>query len=144
MSTILVVDDDPVMRYLARLMVQKLGYHPVEATNGREGKSLALELQPALILLDIMMPVQDGYETIRHLRAQGYRGAITILSAIPEAEGPQTAKDCGATSYLSKPIDYELLTLHVQYAAVYTADPQHAPSLPAWLAQQKRKSTNGQ
>jgi CheY-like chemotaxis protein len=111
-------DDDPIMRYITSFMVQKLAYHPVEATNGREGEYLALQLHPLVILLDIMMPVQDGYETIRHLRARGYSGAITITSAVPEAEGATQATDCGAKGYLSKPLDFELLRLHVQYAAV--------------------------
>src|SRR5260221_9398746 len=137
MLPILVVDDDPAMRYLIRLMIQKLGYHPIEASNGREGEALALREQPALLLLDVMMPVQDGYTTVRNLRSQGYTGPITMISAVPEAEGIQQAADCGARGYLAKPFNAERLKLYVDYARVYGSDPKHAPTLSHWLEQDR-------
>jgi len=65
---ILIVDDDVDTLRLVGLMLQRQGYEISAATNGQQGVSKAIEEQPDLILLDVMMPDMDGYEATRQLR----------------------------------------------------------------------------
>jgi len=133
MPQILLIDDDPNIHSLTRVMVQKLDCQLLSAFSGSEGESMALERKPALILLDIMMPNQDGYETCQHLRRQGYRGAITMVSALQEATGTKKAKEYGANGYLNKPISASLLRLHLDYVAAGMP----YPTVTEWLSAQQ-------
>src|SRR3954452_21393358 len=87
----LLIDDDPMMRLLASRMLKLLDCEAMEATGGAEGEVMALEHQPDLILLDIMMPDQDGYETCTNLRARGYAGTVLLTSTIQENIGKRKA-----------------------------------------------------
>jgi DNA-binding response OmpR family regulator len=132
MPEVLLIDDDPNIHSLTSLMLEKLDCRMLSAFGGREGETMALEQKPALILLDILMPIQDGYETCQRLRRQGYRGAITMVSALQEATGTQKAKECGANGYLIKPFSLSLLKLHLEYAAVGMT----YPTVTEWLTAQ--------
>jgi DNA-binding response OmpR family regulator len=113
MPTILVVDDDPLWRSLVSLRLSTLDCTVVEASNGIEAEQLALEVQPDLILLDIMMPLQDGYVTCRNLRAKGFRGMITLVSVLPELMVMRNAIMCKADGYVQKPVSQEMLERHI-------------------------------
>ena len=115
MLGVLVIDDDPDMRLLTRRLLTMLGCQSFEARNGIEGESMALDIKPDAILLDIMMPVQDGYETCKKLRAQGYDGSIILVSALQEQTQKEKAQACGATAYIQKPLTRDLLKLHLDY-----------------------------
>jgi DNA-binding response OmpR family regulator len=104
MPTILIVDDEESQRTLMRLVLKRQGIPSLEAANGLQGENMALELQPDLILLDVMMAEQDGYTTCANLRAKGYQGRIALVSAVSELEGRKMALQCGANEFLSKPI----------------------------------------
>jgi CheY-like chemotaxis protein len=104
MLTILIVDDDSDIRALVCLLLTRFGYTTLEAADGLEAEALAVQAQPDLILLDIMMAVQDGYTTCTHLRACGYTGQIALMSALPEQQGIQLAQKCGADAYIGKPL----------------------------------------
>jgi CheY-like chemotaxis protein len=114
MATVLIIDDDPDLRLLTRRLVQTLGAATIEARNGEEGEMIALQQNPDLILLDIMMPVQDGLITCANLRQHGFSGAIVLMSAMPEAAGRQQAADCGASGYISKPMNRAILKEHLE------------------------------
>jgi DNA-binding response OmpR family regulator len=133
MPQILLIDDDPNIHSLSRIMVEKLDCQLLSALSGSEGERMALERQPALILLDIMMPNQDGYETCQRLRRQGYRGAITMVSALQEATGTKKAREYGANGYLIKPISAPLLKLHLDYVAAGMP----YPTVTEWLSAQQ-------
>ncbi|HLY26050.1 MAG TPA: response regulator [Aggregatilineales bacterium] len=109
MASVLVVDDDPDLRFLMEEALSTLNCQTETASNGTEGEAKALQMQPDLILLDIMMPMQDGYATCVHLRAKGYKKPILLMSAMPEETGRQKARDCLATGYVQKPITRETL-----------------------------------
>ncbi len=116
MPIILVVDDDPTVRAMTHLFLKKKGYSVIEATNGLEAEAIALATTFDLILLDVMMPKQDGYNTCINLRAKGYVGQILLVSALDYLSGETKAKRCGANGYLPKPISAEVLYNFVSQA----------------------------
>ncbi len=110
----LLIDDDAMMRLLASRLLKMLNCQSLEASNGFDGESMALEHEPDLILLDIMMPDQDGYETCTNLRSRGYTGMILLTSTLQETLGKRKAKEVGATAYVQKPITRETLKRHIE------------------------------
>jgi len=106
---VLLVDDDMGLLDLGAHMVKRLGHKVVLAANGIEAEALAMTEQPDVILLDVLMPIQDGFETLKHLRASGYKGAVIVTSALltRSVEG-KTAAFPG-TAYLQKPFTSQRL-----------------------------------
>ncbi len=115
MLKVLVVDDDPDICLLTRRLLTMLNCESIEARSGFDAEALVASAQPDLILLDIMMPLQDGYETCKKLRAQGYSGPIIMISALQEQGEKVRTADAGATAYLQKPITKQILALHVEH-----------------------------
>jgi DNA-binding response OmpR family regulator len=102
--TVLVIDDDDNLRSLARLLLTAMGHQVILVPDGIQGEAKALEVRPDLILLDIMLPDQSGYQTCANLRAKGYTGRVLLISAMHELEGRRRASECGADGYIQKPI----------------------------------------
>ncbi len=103
--TIMVVDDDPDMVTLLRLMVEQKGFNVMCAYNGLQALA-GLEMQkPDLILLDIMMPEMDGLEVLRRLKAAPETSSILIilLTALDKDEDILTGYKMGADHYITKP-----------------------------------------
>ena len=115
MLGVLVVDDDSDMRLLIRRLVTMLGCQSFEARNGIEAETMVVETNPDAVLLDIMMPVQDGYETCAKLRAKGYTGTIIMVSALQEQTQIERAREVGANAYIQKPITREVLRMHLDH-----------------------------
>ena len=106
---VLIVDDDErVVRMLIRRL-KKMNFSIHVAINGKIGYEKALELQPDIILLDIQMPVMDGYTTITNLRAVGYKGLVVACTASVRAEDTAKTIEKGCDYFISKPIakDFE-------------------------------------
>ncbi|MFT6054646.1 MAG: two-component system alkaline phosphatase synthesis response regulator PhoP [Roseivirga sp.] len=103
---VLVVDDDPDILELLKYNLLKEGYEVKIAEDGRKGVQIAKSFQPALVLLDIMMPNQDGVETCRQLRElpELVNTHITFLTARAEEYSEVAAFDAGADDYITKPI----------------------------------------
>jgi len=104
---IFIVDDNMVNRKLLAAILKKEGYELLEAVNGGEAVALALKEQPDLILLDIMMPVKDGYQVCRELKADKRTSSIPIifLSAKTQVEDKIKGLDLGGSDYVTKPFD---------------------------------------
>lgn len=104
---ILIVDDNMVNRKLLAAILKKEGYALVEAVHGGEAVELALKEQPDLILLDIMMPVKDGYQVCRELKLDSRTSGIPIifLSARTQVEDKIKGLDLGGSDYVTKPFD---------------------------------------
>jgi two-component system response regulator VicR len=100
----LVVDDEPSIRLLFTRLLERMACTVHQAIDGLEAETLVPQLEPDLILLDIMMVRQDGYETCQHLRDKGYAGTIIMVSALSRETGFQEAKASGADDYLQKPV----------------------------------------
>ncbi len=105
-KVILIVEDDPKSLKLFRDVLQVSGYATVEATDGRQGVELAQEKKPDLILMDIQMPVMDGLEATRILKADPVTAdtPIVALTAYARGEEEERIRQAGAEGYLTKPI----------------------------------------
>ena len=104
---ILLAEDEPTMRRLMGMLLGRQGHQVIEAENGAPVVDLALQHQPDLILLDIMMPVVDGFETLRRIRATPGIDDIPVifLSAKSQIEDRVEGLRMGADDYLIKPAD---------------------------------------
>jgi pilus assembly protein CpaE len=113
---ILIVDDDVDTLRLVGLMLQRQGYEISAATNGQQGVSKAIEEQPDLILLDVMMPDMDGYEATRQLRQNPATATTPILmfTAKTQLDDKVAGFEVGADDYLTKPTHPSELQAHVK------------------------------
>ncbi len=104
---VLVVDDNDLNRTLARRLLQGLGYRVVEAEDGVTGVAVARRDRPALILMDLAMPGQDGYVTLIELRAHVETKHIPVvaLTAMAMRRDEERVQQAGFDGYLTKPID---------------------------------------
>lgn len=122
---ILLIEDDPDIQKMVRLSLMYQGGHQVTtASCGKEGLEKAAAENPDLILLDVMMPEMDGYETIKALKAQpGTRHIpVVFLSARAQQVEIQKGRELGAIGYLVKPFDP--MTLASQLDEIMTSGGQ--------------------
>jgi DNA-binding response OmpR family regulator len=111
-GTILIVDDEPSVREVLESILREEGYRTDFAENGHEGYEKARDSIPDLILLDVTMPVMDGFEVCRRIRTESplAQVPIIIITAIDNDEYKSRSIESGANDFLSKPFDiYELL-----------------------------------
>ncbi|HEX8033767.1 MAG TPA: response regulator transcription factor [Ktedonobacterales bacterium] len=104
MSAILVVDDDPHLRELARVFLRHEGFDVYEAGDGVEALALLERLKVELVILDIMMPQMDGWELCRQLRAWQDM-PVLMLTAKGETSQKLKGFQVGADDYLVKPFE---------------------------------------
>jgi CheY-like chemotaxis protein len=104
--TILVVDDSEDIRELVRLQLTRLGYRVVEASNRREAVEAVSEECPALILMDITMPVLDGIEATRMIRGMAEICGVVIIAftALHGGVSRASALAAGCDDYVQKPV----------------------------------------
>jgi len=112
---VLVVDDVATNRLLARKVLERAGVEVVEARDGKQSLERFHEANEerrpfATVLMDLQMPIMDGYEATRTLRSLGYDGPIIALSGAVMREQRARALEAGCTDFLSKPIDPARLT----------------------------------
>ncbi len=115
-AKILLVDDEPDILEILEFNLRKEGFEVATAGNGEEGLRLARKLRPDLIVLDIMMPVMDGVEVCRQLRADSDfdNTVITFLTAREEDYSQIAALDIGGDDYITKPIRPRVLISRVK------------------------------
>jgi twitching motility two-component system response regulator PilH len=112
MTTVLIVDDTPSEIALMKAVVERLGHTAMSAGNGKLAVQLAQTHQPDLILLDIVMPEQDGFVTCRQIK----KGADTAHIPVVLVSSKSTDSDKfwglkqGASEYVTKPFDPAQLT----------------------------------
>jgi len=116
-GSILVVDDDPVVRSLMRATLKTDGFTVVEAADGEEGCRLYEEHRPDLLLVDLIMPRKDGYELCRILRSRPESAYVPIVVATSLDDVPSIARayDAGATDFIPKPINWLVLNHRIRY-----------------------------
>jgi CheY-like chemotaxis protein len=110
-QTILVVEDSDDIRGMMRAILEMDGYLILEAANGQQAIERALEGQPNLILMDLSMPVMDGWEATRKLRLLNHMREVPIigLSAHCHDEPRELAIKAGCNDCIAKPIDEDVL-----------------------------------
>lgn len=107
---ILVIDDSDQIRWFLKHVFAK-EYEIFEARNGDEGIKQACKVMPDLVLCDVMMPVKDGFQTCKELKADSRTSQIPVvmLTAKVESEDVITGIEAGADDYITKPFDVEIL-----------------------------------
>lgn len=107
---ILVIDDSDQIRWFLKHVFAK-EYEILEARNGDEGLSVAFATNPDLILCDVMMPVKDGFQTCKELKAdpRTSQTPVVMLTAKVESEDIIVGLEAGADDYITKPFDIEIL-----------------------------------
>lgn len=116
---ILVVDDDPDLREFLQIMLTSMGFEVISAANGKEALDVLEGHDPDLILLDMKMPVMNGWEFSRALEARGAHPPIVVLTAAPDPAA--RAAEVHADGWLGKPFDYEDLEATVRKFAARPA-----------------------
>lgn len=106
-AKILLIEDNELNRYLATFLLEKKGYAVTCATDGPQGISMARELVPDLILLDIQLPSMDGYAVAKSLRAEGVLDKTPIVAVTSYAMpgDREKALEAGCNGYIEKPIN---------------------------------------
>lgn len=114
-QTILVVEDDKMIRDLISIYLKKSGYDVVEAVDGEEAKEVFLSKHPCLIILDLMLPKLSGEEFCTWVREQERNEvAIIMLSAKSRIEDKINGLKIGADDYIVKPFEPEELLAHIE------------------------------
>ena len=103
---ILVADDDDGLRQLLRLILAREGFEVIEAANGEQALALAVAVDPAVILLDVMMPGLDGYDVCRRLKSDQRTGDVPVVfvSAAEDVMRRNELQKLGAAACIQKPI----------------------------------------
>lgn len=112
---VLVVEDDPMIRNLVKIYLEKNDYLVVEAGDGEEAKDKFIENHPCLIILDLMLPKVSGEEFCEWVRNQENRDvSIIMLSAKARVDDKIAGLKMGADTYITKPFDPNELIAHVE------------------------------
>lgn len=104
-QTIIIADDSPNVRRLLRTVLTRAGYETVEASTGPAALELVRRLRPAVLLVDVELPLLDGFEVCRELQFEPFRSdlRIVVLTAHDDARARARALEAGADAYLAKP-----------------------------------------
>jgi two-component system cell cycle response regulator DivK len=107
-AVVLLVEDTEDNRFMMRRLLEMVGYSVIEAKNGQEAVKLAEAERPALILMDLSLPVIDGLAATRLIRKipEAERTPIIAVSAHDTADFQQEALAAGCDGYVTKPIDF--------------------------------------
>jgi DNA-binding response OmpR family regulator len=116
MKKVLIVDDDPDIRTLYRLVLHQEGLDVIEAENGQEALAKIKAETPALVLLDIMMPDMDGYEVCRRLRSDPHTAALPVLmfSAKGSSADRKNGFQVGANDFMVKSAGPRALVVRIR------------------------------
>ncbi len=114
---ILMVDDDAGARRLTRATLNKAGFEVTEAANGAQALELLRAQLPDLVLMDVSMPVMDGFEACAALRALpgGQHVPVTMITGLDDTRSIERAFEVGATDFITKPINWSVLPHRVRY-----------------------------
>jgi CheY-like chemotaxis protein len=107
--TVLLIEDNEQNRYLATFLLEKNGYSVVAALDGAQGIQLGNTVDPAIILLDIQLPVMHGYDVARALRSIASLRSVPIIAVTSYAMAGDREKAlaAGCDGYIERPIDPE-------------------------------------
>ena len=114
---VLVVDDDVITRTLSRETLEQGDFAVEEAEDGEGGVAAFERLRPNIVLLDVMMPVLDGFEACAALRRLegGEHVPVLMMTGLDDADSINRAFEVGATDFITKPIAWPMLVHRVRY-----------------------------
>ncbi|MGH8628581.1 MAG: two-component system response regulator, partial [Gammaproteobacteria bacterium] len=115
--TVLVVDDEPVMRQMIREVLEEQGCKVEEAGDGEEGLSAFSRFRPNLVLMDVIMPKLHGFDACHQLRRLpgGEHIPVLMMTGLDDKQSISRAYAAGATDFITKPINWELLAHRVRF-----------------------------
>ncbi len=104
-KTVLLAEDEPNIVESLTFLLERAGFQISVASDGRHALESALEQQPSVLVLDMMLPELDGYEVLRRLRAdpKGENLPVLMLTAKGQRIDRETALECGADLFMTKP-----------------------------------------
>ena len=111
--SVLIVEDDPNIRELLQLYLEKDGYLVTQAADGGQGLEQFRACKPDLVLLDVMMPVMDGWEVCKAIRAESSTPVI-MLTAKGEIDDKVAGLKAGADDYMTKPFEMKELLARIE------------------------------
>jgi DNA-binding response OmpR family regulator len=111
---ILIVEDQKKMAGFLKKGLSENGYTVDVTESGATAESLAAEVSYDLIILDVMLVDQNGFDTARHLRQDGYSGPILMLTALTGTKDKVHGLDAGADDYLTKPFEFDELLARIR------------------------------
>jgi len=114
MSSILVVEDDPIIRQTVGYALKRAGFDVASAGDGAEALRMAEAARPDLVLLDLMLPGVDGYQIAERLRSADKEMAIIMVTALDQERDKVRGLDAGADDYITKPFSIEELLARVR------------------------------
>lgn len=116
MTKILVIDDDSAINELIKINLELQGYQVIQAFNGIEGFAKAKQEEPALIILDVMMPEVDGFTVAQRVRqcADIAETPIIMLTALSQLNDKVNGFNIGVDDYLTKPFEIDELLVRVR------------------------------
>lgn len=109
MPLILLVEDNEMNRDMLSRRLQRKGYEVVMATDGEEAVAMVQINRPALILMDMSLPVMDGWEATRRIKASDRTIPVIALTAHAMAGDEQQAREAGCDDYDVKPVEFQRL-----------------------------------
>jgi diguanylate cyclase (GGDEF)-like protein/PAS domain S-box-containing protein len=114
---ILIVDDDPTIRLMAHASLEQAGFAVEEAENGVDALPAFMRMRPDIVLLDVMMPMMDGFEACEALRRtpEGLHNPILMMTGLDDIESINRAYRVGATDFITKPFNWVILGHRLHY-----------------------------
>lgn len=110
-KTILIVDDEADLVKVTTFRLKSLGYNVITGVNGQEALDLIKDKRPDLVLLDLRLPVMDGFEVCKIIKADaGLKDIPIVMFTASTNKISEEAKEAGADGYLVKPFEQEQLT----------------------------------
>lgn len=111
---ILIVEDDPGIRVILQDALSEKGYDVESASDGERGLEMALEIKPDLLILDVMLPLMDGFEICKRVRQEGVTSPILMLTVKDEEVDKVLGLELGADDYVTKPFSLKELSARIK------------------------------
>jgi two-component system phosphate regulon response regulator PhoB len=122
---VLVVDDSDDVREMLRLVLTRRGFAVVEASDGAEAVVKAVERCPDLVLLDVRMPIMDGLEALRQLRAEARTAHVPIIMVSAQPDQAERARALGSNGFVAKPAPPDALLKQIRAVLGRTSSTRH-------------------
>ena len=125
---ILIADDEQQLALAVKIRLQSKGYQVVTASDGRQALELAEQEKPDLVILDVLMPVMDGYSCLRELNTRFGRGKIPVIILTARDRMKDLFELEGIEDYVIKPFDHEDLLVRIDRVFKRRASPKPSAS----------------